>query len=100
MSKHKTMLMKYGTDQAAVLECQLYHQCTCEAWYTGVLLSGTGQAALLGRQVYHRCPMVFTTELQSEERQHTLHTFSSDCQKHTNLNTSYKAWKLGSMGSS
>ena len=75
------MLMKYGapvyclevaTDQAAALEHQVHHRCTCEKWYTGVLLSGTGQAALLGRQAYHRCPMVFTTELQSEERQHTL----------------------------
>ena len=90
-----TSVLPSGADQAAVLERQVYHRCTCETWYTGVLLSSTGQAALLGRQAYNRCPMAFTTELQSEERQHTLHTFSSDCQKHTDLYSSYKAWLYG-----
>ena len=86
--------MKYG----ALVYClpvqtkQLSWSSKCS---TGVLLSGTDQAALLGRQAYHRCPIVFTTELQSEERRHTIHTFSSDCQKHTELYSSYKAWLYG-----
>ena len=66
-----------------------------EVQCTSVPLSSTDQVAVLGRQAYHRCPMVFTTELQSEERQYTLHTFSSDCQKHTDLYSSNKAWLYG-----
>ena len=72
---HKTMLMKYS---AAVY---------CLAVQVKQLSWGAKRTTSVPWFLLQNCNL--------KRGKHTLHTFSSDCQKHTDLYGSYKAWLYG-----